>query len=96
MAGGAAGCNYQFSNIVIGVEGDASWTNKSGSAHDLAPFNINAISTTSAILSGAVSGIGTTGPWAGMFIICISGGGTHPPSRSGSCAAVTRTGANGT
>jgi outer membrane immunogenic protein len=32
------GCNYQASNWVFGIEGDVSWTNKSGSANDIAPF----------------------------------------------------------
>lgn len=39
LVGGTAGCNYQISNFVLGVEGDASWTNKSGSAVDIPPFN---------------------------------------------------------
>jgi outer membrane immunogenic protein len=46
IAGGTAGCNYQVSNFVFGIENDISWTNKSGSTHDLPPFNILATSTT--------------------------------------------------
>jgi outer membrane immunogenic protein len=40
LAGGTAGCNYQTGQFVIGIEGDASWTNKSGSANDVAPFPV--------------------------------------------------------
>jgi outer membrane immunogenic protein len=39
LAGGTIGCNYQMSNIVLGIEDDMSWTNKKGSAFDQAPFN---------------------------------------------------------
>jgi outer membrane immunogenic protein len=38
IAGGTIGCNYQMSNIVLGIEDDMSWTNKKGSAFDQAPF----------------------------------------------------------
>jgi outer membrane immunogenic protein len=45
--GGTVGCNYQTtSGWVIGIENDASWTNKSGSANDIPPFNIAAVSQT--------------------------------------------------
>lgn len=47
LGGGTVGCNYQIGNIVIGVEGDASWTNKTGSAGDQPPFDTNGISRTS-------------------------------------------------
>jgi outer membrane immunogenic protein len=36
LAGGQAGCNYQVSNWVFGVEGDAAWANINGLAAD--PF----------------------------------------------------------
>jgi outer membrane immunogenic protein len=39
LAGGTVGCNYQVSNWVFGIENDFSWTNTSGTANDLAPFN---------------------------------------------------------
>jgi outer membrane immunogenic protein len=38
LAGGTVGCNYQVSNVVFGVEGDISWTNKSGTAGEIPPF----------------------------------------------------------
>jgi outer membrane immunogenic protein len=38
IAGGTVGCNYQTSNFVVGIENDISWTNKSGTALNLAPF----------------------------------------------------------
>jgi outer membrane immunogenic protein len=48
IAGGTVGCNYQFSNnVVIGLENDFSWTDKSGSAFDHKPFNTKTLSTTS-------------------------------------------------
>ena len=42
LAGGTFGCNYQVSNWVFGIENDFSWTNTSGTANDLAPFNTGA------------------------------------------------------
>jgi outer membrane immunogenic protein len=39
IVGGTAGCNYQVSNWVLGIENDFSWTNKSGTANDIAPFD---------------------------------------------------------
>lgn len=39
LFGGTVGCNYQLApSWVIGIEDDLSWTNKTGSAFDLAPF----------------------------------------------------------
>ena len=46
LVGGTIGCNYQAGNWVFGVEDDLSWVDKKGSGHDLAPFNLNAVSTT--------------------------------------------------
>ena len=47
LAGGTVGCNYQVSTFVFGVENDFAWTNKSGSAPDIPPFNVRATSQTS-------------------------------------------------
>jgi outer membrane immunogenic protein len=47
LVGGTAGCNYQISNWVFGVENDISWTNASGSTVDIAPFNTASTSKTS-------------------------------------------------
>jgi outer membrane immunogenic protein len=45
IAGGTLGCNYQVSSVVLGVEGDISWTNKSGSGTDiLVPTTTNTTS----------------------------------------------------
>jgi outer membrane immunogenic protein len=38
IGGGTLGANWQFSNIVLGVEGDGSWTNADGSSNLLPPF----------------------------------------------------------
>jgi outer membrane immunogenic protein len=42
IVGGTLGCNYQFQKWVIGVEGDLSWTNKSGVANEIPPFDTTA------------------------------------------------------
>jgi outer membrane immunogenic protein len=39
LVGGTTGCNYQTGNWVFGTEGDVSWTDKSGAANNIAPFN---------------------------------------------------------
>lgn len=44
--GGTLGCNYQSGNVVLGIEDDISWTNKSGSSYDLPPFDPNTVSKT--------------------------------------------------
>jgi outer membrane immunogenic protein len=38
LAGGTVGCNHQFGQWVLGLEADLSWTNKRGSAVEVAPF----------------------------------------------------------
>jgi len=38
IVGGTVGCNYQVSNVVLGIENDFSWTNKQGTAQNIAPF----------------------------------------------------------
>src|ERR1700753_748795 len=39
IAGGTVGCNHQFAgNWVIGIEGDLSWTDASGTSPAIAPF----------------------------------------------------------
>jgi outer membrane immunogenic protein len=47
LVGATVGCNYQVGTWVFGVENDFSWTNKSGSAPDIPPFNVGATSQTS-------------------------------------------------
>src|SRR5262249_18396498 len=39
LVGGTLGCNYQFSQFVVGVENDLSWTGFSATQADIAPFN---------------------------------------------------------
>jgi outer membrane immunogenic protein len=48
LFGGTVGCNYQVGRAVFGVEDDMSWTNFSGTANDIPPFNTAATSTTRA------------------------------------------------
>jgi outer membrane immunogenic protein len=38
IVGGTVGCDYQFSNWVVGIENDMSWTNNKGSTNLIAPF----------------------------------------------------------
>jgi outer membrane immunogenic protein len=38
VGGGTLGANWQFGSIVLGVEGDGSWTNANGSSNLIAPF----------------------------------------------------------
>jgi outer membrane immunogenic protein len=46
IVGGTVGCNYQFSNFVVGIEGDGSWTNNSASANLIAPFKTTDVVST--------------------------------------------------
>jgi outer membrane immunogenic protein len=46
IAGGTLGCDYQIEKTVMGIENDASWTNKRGATQDLPPFNVQATSST--------------------------------------------------
>ena len=46
LFGGTVGCNYQTGNVVAGIENDISWTNARGSANDIPPFSVTAVSTT--------------------------------------------------
>jgi outer membrane immunogenic protein len=39
LAGGTIGCNYQINSWVVGIEGDGSWSGRSGSTHLLPPLN---------------------------------------------------------
>jgi outer membrane immunogenic protein len=38
LVGGTAGCNYQVNNWVLGVEGDMSWADTSGTGTNVPPF----------------------------------------------------------
>jgi outer membrane immunogenic protein len=46
LIGGTVGCNIQRGNFVFGVENDLSWTNASGSAYDVPPFDPFTLSET--------------------------------------------------
>ena len=43
LAGGTAGYNLRTGNWVWGLEGDMSWTNVRGSAHEMAPFTASTV-----------------------------------------------------
>lgn len=74
LVGGEAGCNYQADHWVFGIEGDWSWTNKRGSANDIAPFNTTSISGTNekwiATARGRVGFLPTE-----MLLLYVTGGG---------------------
>jgi len=38
LLGGTVGYNWQFSNWIVGAEGDLSWVSKSGTNNDILPF----------------------------------------------------------
>jgi outer membrane immunogenic protein len=56
LVGGTLGCNYQAKQWVFGIEGDGSWTNKSGSGPDVAPFNTAFVQDTKEQSLGTVRG----------------------------------------
>lgn len=45
LVGGAAGCNHQTGPWLFGLEGDLSWTNKKGSAVEVANIFMSACRT---------------------------------------------------
>ncbi len=47
LFGGTVGYNWQFSNWVVGAEGDLSWVSKSGINNDIPPFTTTWTNTTS-------------------------------------------------
>jgi outer membrane immunogenic protein len=73
LAGGTVGCNYQVGNWVFGIENDLSWTNKSGSAPDIPPFNVRATSQTSERWIDTLRArVGVT--WDRLLVYGIGGG----------------------
>jgi len=46
IVGGTIGCNYQVSNVVLGIENDYSWTNKQGAVQQIAPFDPGVVNST--------------------------------------------------
>jgi outer membrane immunogenic protein len=46
LFGGTVGCNYQISNVVVGIENDFSWTNLSGAASNILQFDSARTSST--------------------------------------------------
>jgi outer membrane immunogenic protein len=57
LVGGTLGCNYQLSNVVLGLEGDYSWAiNKQGNGLEIPPFDPAGISGTKEQWLGTVRG----------------------------------------
>jgi outer membrane immunogenic protein len=73
LFGGTAGCNYQVSKWVFGVEGDMSWIDKNGSANEIPPFTPTSVIGTKEHWLATVRGrVGFT-PW-GRVLLYGTGG----------------------
>jgi outer membrane immunogenic protein len=73
MAGGQAGCNYQVSNFVLGLEGDADWAGLNGTSYD--PFfsnkNVQTIHQRTDFLADVTGRVGYSG---GSWLLYAKGG----------------------
>jgi outer membrane immunogenic protein len=75
LIGGTLGCNWQTSNWLFGIEGDASWTNKKGSVFDIAPFNTAFTSQTKENWIGTIRGrVGITAGATNEWLFFATGG----------------------
>jgi outer membrane immunogenic protein len=80
MAGGTVGCNYQSGQVVFGIEGDDSWTNKSGSAFAIPPFLTTASIQTRENWIATIRGrIGYA--FAPAWLVYVTGGGAATNAR---------------
>jgi outer membrane immunogenic protein len=76
LAGGTVGCNYQIGKWVIGAEGDVSWTNKSGIANEIPPFNTTATIAVKERWIDTVRGrLGYKFGAQDQFLLYVTGGG---------------------
>jgi outer membrane immunogenic protein len=75
LVGGTAGYNSQFARIfVFGLEGDMSWVDASGSANQIAPFNVTQTASTNELwLATARARIGVTP--VDRWLVYATGGG---------------------
>jgi outer membrane immunogenic protein len=80
MAGGTVGCNYQSGQFVFGIEGDDSWTNKSGSTFAIPPFLTTASVQTRENWIATIRGrIGYA--FAPAWLVYLTGGGAATNAR---------------
>ena len=75
-AGGTLGCNYQSGNWVVGIEGDDSWSNRTGSSNLLAPFSTTFAENINSSWFATVRGrVGyTVGPVGSVLLYGTAGG----------------------
>jgi outer membrane immunogenic protein len=85
LAGGTIGCNYQIGSVVLGVEDDMSWTNKTGSSPDIPPFGAGSISTTGEKWIDTLRG--RAGFAWDRFLIYGTGGAAFVSANAGNCTA---------
>jgi outer membrane immunogenic protein len=74
--GGTLGCNYQSGNWVVGIEGDDSWSNRTGSSNTLAPFNTTFTESINSTWLATVRGrVGyAVGPTGSVLLYGTAGG----------------------
>jgi outer membrane immunogenic protein len=76
LAGGQAGCQWQITNIVFGVEGDASWTNLQGTVVD--PFTFTSFDVKNDLIYDVTARLG----WAwDRWMVYAKGGGAWAEDR---------------
>jgi outer membrane immunogenic protein len=75
LAGGQIGLNYQMNNIVVGVEGDGSWTEAKTSSTIVSPF-VPAVSITGSTKTNwFATATARLGYAAGPVLLYVKGGG---------------------
>jgi outer membrane immunogenic protein len=81
LAGGQIGCNYQFNQFVLGIEGDGTWTDIHGSAFDANRFpNHVPVGSGGVTFTDNVNWLATIRGRAGwaiapQFLLYVTGGG---------------------
>jgi outer membrane immunogenic protein len=86
LVGGTGGCNYQIQQWVIGIEGDVSWTNKSGVNNEIAPFNTTATFAVDERWFDTLRGrIGMKFGASNSFLLYATAGGAFASVRATTC-----------
>jgi outer membrane immunogenic protein len=75
LGGAQAGFNYQIKNLVLGVEGDFSWTDASGSVTLASPLIAGVTSTATARYSSYATIAGRAGYAWDSWLVYVKGGG---------------------
>lgn len=93
IAGGTIGCNYQTSNVVLGIEDDFSWTNTKGIANQQFPFDTARTDRTSEKWIDTIRGrVGVTWDRALLYVM---GGGAFANLNAQVCASIVDVCASG-